>query len=139
MALELFDLVKTMFTDPKKYKELKNSDKARHHFMIQRFMAIKFPSTAQQLNRNGINGWAVIDLWSLVALRFKGKVPGWIYTKTKKAETVEKKWKPDADIAKFWMKRTGMSQRDLDDAIKFNLTETKTMFSNLAKQIKQDE
>jgi hypothetical protein len=139
MALELFDLVKTMFTDPKKYKELKNSDKARHHFMIQRFMAIKFPSTAQQLNRNGINGWAVIDLWSLVALRFKGKVPGWIYTKTKKAQATEKKWKPDADLAKFWMQRTGTSQRDLDDCIKFNPEEMKALFSNLAKQIKQDE
>ena len=38
-----------------------------------------------------------------------------------------------------WMKRTGMSQRDLDDAIKFSPEETKTMFSNLAKQIKQDD
>ena len=139
MALELFDFIKVMFTDPKKYKELKNSDKARHHFLVQRFFAIKYPTTAQQLNRNGINGWAVMDLWSLVALRFDKRVPGWIYTKTKKAPSAEKKWKPDADLAKFWMKRTGMSQRDLDDAIKFSPEETKTMFSNLAKQIKQDD
>jgi len=139
MALELFDFIKVMFTDPKKYKELKNSDKSRHHFMVQRFFSIKFPTTAQQLNRNGINGWAVMDLWSLVAVRFGNRVPGWIYTKTKKAPAAEKKWKPDADLAKFWMKRTGMSQRDLDDAVKFSPEETKTMFSNLAKQIKQDD
>jgi hypothetical protein len=137
--MELFEFMKVMFSDPKRYKTLRNSDKARHHFMVQRFMSIKFPTTAQQLNRNGINGWAVMDLWSLVARRFGNRVPGWIYTKTKKAQSTEKKWKPDADLAKFWMKRTGMSQRDLDDAIKFNLEETKTMFSNLAKQIKQDD
>lgn len=137
--MELFDFIKVIFTDHKKYKELKNSDKARHHFMVQRFFAIKYPTTAQQLNRNGINGWAVMDLWSIVAQRFGNRVPGWIYTKTKKAPSAEKKWKPDADLAKFWMKRTGMSQRDLDDAIKFSPEETKTMFSNLAKQIKQDD
>jgi hypothetical protein len=136
--MELFEFMKVMFSDPKRYKTLRNSDKARHHFMVQRFMSIKFPTTAQQLNRNGINGWAVMDLWSLVALRFKGRVPGWIYTKTKK-QTKEKTWKPDPEIASIWMKRTGMSQRDLNDAIKFYPDETKTLFVNLAKQIKQDE
>ena len=136
--MELFEFMKVMFSDPKRYKTLRNSDKARHHFMVQRFMSIKFPTTAQQLNRNGINGWAVMDLWSLVALRFKGRVPGWIYTKTKK-QTKEKTWKPDPEIALIWMKRTGMSQRDLNDAIKFYPDETKTLFVNLAKQIKQDE
>lgn len=136
--MELFEFMKVMFSDPKRYKTLRNSDKARHHFMVQRFMSIKFPTTAQQLNRNGINGWAVMDLWSLVALRFKGRVPGWIYTKTKK-QTKEKTWKPDPEIAAIWMKRTGMSQRDLNDAIKFFPDETKTLFVNLTKQIKQDE
>lgn len=134
MAIELFDLVKVMFTNPKKYTELKNVDKAKHYFMIQRFMSIQHPSTAQQLNRVGINGWAVVDLWQLVASRFN-RVPVWIYTKTKKVAT-EKTWKPDPEISKIWMKRTGLGERDLKDAIKYNPEEMKRLFSSLEKQLK---
>lgn len=138
MAIELFDLVRIMFTDPKKFEEVKNVDKAKNYFMIQRFMSIQHPTTAQQLNRVGINGWAVVDLWHIVAYRYGQKarrVPGWIYTKTKKVSS-EKIWKPDPEIAKIWMKRTGLGERDLKDAIKFNQEEMKRLFSSLEKQLK---
>ena len=132
--MELFDFVKVMFSDPKKYSQLKNSDKARHFFMVQRFMAIKHPSTAHQLNRVGMNGWAVMDLWQMVASRFK-RVPGWIYTKTKKAPS-EKTWKPDPEAAKFWMERNGMGEREFKEAIRFNPDEMKKIISSIEKQIK---
>jgi hypothetical protein len=132
--MELFDFVKVMFTDPKKYSQLKNSDKAKHFFMIQRFMAIQHPTTAQQLNRVGMNGWAVVDLWQLVASRFK-RVPGWIYTKTKKSPT-DKVWKPDPEVAKIWMQRNNLGERELKDAIRFNPEEMKKLFSSLEKQLK---
>ena len=48
--MQLFDLVRVMFTNPKKYSDIKNSDKAKNHFMIQRFMSINYPAQAQQLN-----------------------------------------------------------------------------------------
>lgn len=132
--MELFDFVKVMFTNPKKYSQIKNSDKSRHYFMIQRFFSIQHPTTAQQLNRVGINPWAVVDLWQLVSSRFN-RVPGWIYTKTKKVST-EKTWKPDQEIAKIWMKRTGLGERDLKDLIKFKPDEMKKLFTSLEKQIK---
>ena len=59
--MQLFDLVRVMFTSPSKYKDVKNSDKAKNHFMIQRFMAINYPDRSQLLNKNGINGIGVID------------------------------------------------------------------------------
>ena len=139
MALELFDFVKVLFTDPKKYKTLKNSEKAKHFFMIQRFMSIKHPTTAQSLNRTGSNPWAIIDLWQMVALRYGGqskRVPGWIYTKTKKTTPTEKVWKPDPEVAAFWMMRNGLTEKDLKDAIKFNPEEMKKSFTLLEKQIK---
>lgn len=141
MALELFDFVKVLFTDPKKYSSLKNSDKSRHFFMIQRFMSIKHPTTAQSLNRIGMNPWAVLDLWHIVAYRYGQKlkrVPGWIYTKTKKVPS-EKVWKPDPEISKLWMKRMGMTERDLNDCIKFKPEEMKRIFSSLEKQIKMND
>jgi hypothetical protein len=133
MALDLFPFVNTMFTNPRDYENIKNADKGRHTFMVNRFFSIKFPTTAQSLNRNGINGWAVVDLWQIVASRF-GKVPFWIYTKTKKAPS-EKVWKPNPEVANLWMERNGLGPSDLDFAIKFNPEEMKKSFASIEKQI----
>jgi hypothetical protein len=73
--MELFEFMKVLITDPKRYSQLKASEKGRHFFMVQRFMSIKFPTTAQQLNRVGMNGSAVMDLWQKIAIRFNGRVP----------------------------------------------------------------
>jgi hypothetical protein len=131
--MELFDFVKVIFTDPKKYSTLRNSDKAKNFFMVNRFFAIKYPTTAQALNRVGINGWAVMDLWQIVASRFS-KVPGWIYTKTKKVAS-EKVWKPNPEVASIWMQRHGVGERELKEAIRFYPEEMKKTFSSLEKQI----
>lgn len=132
--MELFDFVKVMFTDSKTYSKLKNSDKARHFFMIQRFMSIKHPMTAQQLNRVGMNGWAIVDLWQMVASRHN-RVPGWIYTKTKKVSS-EKTWKPDPEAAKVWMDRNCVGEKELKEAIRFYPDEMKRIISSIEKQIK---
>jgi hypothetical protein len=131
--MELFDFMKVVFSNPKQYAAIKNSEKERHFFMTQRFFAIKHPTTAQSLNRNGITGWAVVDLWQIVGSRFQ-RVPGWIYTKTKKAPT-EKIWKPNPEVAKLWMERNGLGERELNLAIKFNPEEMKRTFTLIEKQI----
>jgi hypothetical protein len=131
--MELFDLTKIIFTNPSQYQKLKNHEKSKHFFMINRFFSIKYPTTSQSLNRNGINPWAIVDLWQIVASRFQ-KVPGWIYTKTKKAPT-EKVWKPNPEISKIWMERHQIGERELELAIKFNPEEMKKSFSILEKQI----
>lgn len=131
--MELFNLVKVIFTDPKEYSNLKNSEKGKHFFLINRFFSIKFPTTAQSLNRNGINPWAIVDLWQIVASRFQ-RVPGWIYTKTKKLNK-EKIWQPNPEISKIWMEKNELGERELDLAIKFNQIEIKKSFDLLEKQI----
>ena len=130
----LFQLVKVMFTNPSEYRKLKSSDKAGNHFMVQRMMAINFPIQSQQLNRNGINGSAVVDTWQKVATRFT-KVPGWIYTKSKPSAKKSKVWKPDVDIAKFYMKKNNIGPREFDELIKYNEKEVKAYFKKLSKQL----
>jgi hypothetical protein len=131
--MELFDFVKVLFTDKKKYEGVKNVEKSRHFFMVNRFMAIKHPTTAQSLNRVGINSWAVIDLWQIVASRFN-RVPGWIYTKTKKV-AMEKTWKPNPEVAKVWMEKNGVGEKELKESIRFYPQEMKKLFASLEKQI----
>jgi hypothetical protein len=123
---KLFDFVRIMFTKPNQYKNVKNFNKKRHHFMINRFFAIKFPANAQLFNINGINGNAVIDSWHTVSSRFKS-VPGWVYTKTKKAAPKPKKSKteyiPKEETIKFFLLRNEIGMREFNDLKKFNPVE----------------
>lgn len=128
---KLFDFIKIMFTKPSDYKKIKRYNKKRHHFMVNRFFAIKFPANAQLFNHNGINPIAVIDSWSLVANRFKG-VPGWIYTKTKRAKKAKKgkEYMPSDIVIQYFMEKNEIGSREYDELLKFA---KKDLYNNLQK------
>ena len=118
---KLFDFIKIMFTRPSDYKNVSNHNKKRHHFMINRFFAIKYPSNAQLFNVNGINGNSVIDSWHMVASRFNS-VPGWIYTKTKKspkAKVNKKQYIPSDATISFFMEKNEIGNREFKELEKF--------------------
>lgn len=135
---KLFDFVKIMFTKPKDYKNIKDFNKKRHHFMINRFFSIKFPANAQAFNINGINGLAVIDSWALVAQRFSA-VPPWIYTKTKKSESApvdKKEYIPSQEAVEFYMRKNEIGKREYNEALKFFKKETLEELKRLDENIK---
>ena len=132
--MQLFELVRVMFTNPKKYKDLKNSDKSKNHFMIQRFMSINFPSQAQQLNRNGINGIGVIDTWQFITSRFK-RVPGWIYTKTKKTKAQQKaEFKYSEELVEIYLKVNQISRKDFNQLTKLYPEQMQDYFTKMKLQ-----
>jgi len=112
---KLFDFVKIMFTKPSQYKKIKQHNKKRHHFMINRFMSIKYPANSQMFNINGINGGNVVDSWSMVASRFKS-VPKWFYTKTKKSKKNQTdKYNPSDKAVELYMSKNEIGQREMDE------------------------
>jgi hypothetical protein len=112
---KLFDFVKIMFTKRDQFDKIKNHNKKRHYFMINRFFAIKFPGNANMFNINGINGAAVVESWSLVAMRFKS-VPSWWYTKTKKANTTAKdKYTPSEQAVQIYMQKNEIGSREFKE------------------------
>lgn len=114
---KLFDFIKIMFTKPGDYDKITNHNKKRHHFMINRFFAIQYPSNASLFNLNGINPIAVIDSWSLVARRFS-RVPSWIYTKTKKSSPSKKeksKYIPSDKAISFFMEKNEIGKREFKE------------------------
>lgn len=118
---KLFDFIKILFTKPEVYKNISNRNKKRHHFMINRFFAIKYPANAQLFNVNGINGTSVVDSWSLVASRFRS-VPGWIYTKTKKPKKVATKkseYIPKDSTIKLFMQKHEIGKREFNELEQF--------------------
>ena len=135
---KLFDFVKIMFTKKKQYAEIKNHNKKRHHFMINRFFAIKFPSNAQLFNINGINPIAVIDSWSLVASRFRG-VPGWIYTRTKKTakkQAVSKsQYIPSEEAIRVFIDKNEIGKREFKELEKFAKEELYTKLQSIDRSI----
>ena len=127
---KLFDFVKIMFTKKKQYAEIKNHNKKRHHFMINRFFAIKYPSNANLFNLNGINGGNVVESWAMVAQRFKG-VPRWFYTKTKKApkKQVDRYTPSDASI-EIYLSKNEIGMREFND---LKLYAKEELFNDLQK------
>ena len=118
---KLFDFVKIIFTNPKRYSEVSNRNKRRHHFMINRFFSIKYPVNANLFNFNGINGISVIDSWQLVANRFKS-VPFWIYTRTKKKKKVATKkseYIPKEETIKLFIHNNEIGMREFEELKSF--------------------
>lgn len=135
---KLFDFVKLIFTKADQYKSVKNHNKKRHQFMLNRFFAIKFPANANALNLNGINPVAVVDGWAMVASRFKA-VPGWIYTKTKKASPSSKsksEYIPSEEAIKFFIEKNEIGKREFKELEKFAKSELYTQLELIEKSMK---
>jgi len=136
---KLFDFIKMMFEKPKEYDAIKQHNKKRHFFMINRFFSIKFPDNANAFNLNGIEGSHVVDSWRMVAGRFKG-VPGWIYTKTKKASPsaakVKDRYIPSDEAVKFYMTKNEIGKREFEELKKFAQFELYKDLQMIEKSIK---
>jgi len=132
--INLFQLIKIMFTSTDEYSKLKKSDKSGNHFMVQRMMAINHPIEAQKLNRNGIDGAAVVDTWQKVCKRYT-RVPGWTWTKASKADKIKKEWSPDEKLAKFYMNRNNIGPREFNELLKFKGPDMKKFLKKIEKQL----
>ncbi len=133
---KLFDFVKIMFTKRSQYDKLKNHTKKRHHFMINRFFSIKYPSNAQLFNINGINGGNVVECWATVASRFRS-VPGWFYTKTKKAtKNKPDKYIPSERAVEIYMDKNEIGNREFNELKVFAKD---SLFADLKKIEEQTE
>jgi hypothetical protein len=135
----LFSFVKIFFTDQQTYNNLKQYDKAKNRFMINRFMSINYPVMAHRLNRMGTNAANVVDSWYMIAQRYT-RVPGWIYTKLSKQTKVDNKvYEPDPEALKFYLNKYQTSKRDFKLALKFNAKDVMSEIEHIEKQIKVNE
>lgn len=134
---KLFDFVKIMFTKPREYEQIKQFNKKRHHFMINRFFSIKYPTNAQLFNINGIDGAGVVDSWSMVAKQFKS-VPGWFYTKTKKSEAskTKKEYIPTDKALEIYLQKYEIGRREIEELKIFAPKEFYAELEKIDEQIK---
>jgi len=135
----LFGFVKVFFTEPEIYNGLKQYDKAKNRFMINRFMSINYPVMANRLNKNGTDAANVVDSWYMIAQRYT-RVPGWIYTKINKQTKVNNvAYDPDPEALKIYLNKYQISQRDFKQALKFNADAVMKEIQYIEKQINVNE
>jgi hypothetical protein len=134
--MKLFDYIKVLFSTEEKWDKLKPYDKVKNNFMVNRFMAIKFPIQANMFNVLKTDSVGTAESWRMVASKFN-RVPGWIYTRVRKTKK-EKVWEPKEEAVDFYMKVNEIGKREYDEAFKFNPTKMKATLMTIEKQINVD-
>lgn len=137
--MELFDILKTMFTDPVEYSKISNYEKQKYYFILQRRFSVQFPMQANALQHLKINASQVIDFWQRFLRKQYKFVPNWIYVKgIKKAkESKEKKTDISDDLIKEYCKFYKIEYKAVIDALKFYEDKMKKElkeFENILKQ-----
>jgi hypothetical protein len=119
--IEFFDMIKIIFTDPVKYKEIPKGEKQKFFFLLSRRFAINFPMQANALQHSKINQSAVIDFWQHFLRKQYTYIPGWMYTKgVKKAQEIkEKKLTVSNELIKEYCKHMKIDPKSVRDALQF--------------------
>lgn len=136
--MDLFDYINKLFSTDEQWDKVNSYDKKKNHFMLQRFMAIKYPMQSNLMNILKINPVGVSSAWRLIGKKFN-RVPGFIYTKVNRKKKEKKNnWTPDEAAVDYFMKINEIGRREFDLALKFKFEETKKAINNISKGLKDD-
>lgn len=128
-----YELIKSFY---KNWDKVKDKDKSRNFFMVNRICSIKFPLQANAFNNIKIQPEKAVDFWK-VMLTAQSKVsPQWIWTKTEKKE-IEKKKKEtyDENIINFIKEKYLLSNREIQEMIEFTPKEFKSFYKEIESVI----
>lgn len=119
--IQLFDYTKLIFTaTEKQWQEVKDTDKNRNFFMLNRFLSIKYPLQVSLLSHFRINSASTSNYWHSMLKRLYKSQPSWIFAKTKKKATEDKKKNlPSESMIKWWCQKHEMSRRDFENSVSF--------------------
>jgi len=133
--MDLFELTKIMFENPREYPTVTPGEKRKHFFMINRRMSIQFPFQAQVLQHQKIDEIGVVDFWQRFLSQKYNKTPYWMYTKgVKKAKEVKEKKTnfKDSDIIEY-ARKMGFDQKAVREAAEIYPNELKKELQRFEK------
>ena len=119
--IQLFDYLKLVFSkNEKEWNELKDTDKSRNFFMLNRFMSIQFPVQASFLCHYKIDPVSVSDYWHRKMSAKFSSTPKWIYAKTVKKKDQEKKLDlPSTEMIRWYCEKNEISRKEFDQHVTF--------------------
>lgn len=125
-----FDIIKSFHS--KNWDKIKDRDKSRNFFMINRIMAIEYPLQAGMFNHIKIQPDRTIDWWRDNISRIYKNSPKWIFTSTIKRDRKEKEEFLE-EVIQFIKEKYNISSREVKEIQEFYPEK----FSAWVKEIKE--
>jgi len=122
--LSPFTIINMMFYNVSGFYAIDRKELAKHFFMINRTMAVKYPLQAQFFNVNGINQADVVQLWQkfIRSAEPGNRVPAFVrdvgMKKVKTLDTI------DQSVIDDYCKFYSLSRKDFRDMLHFSYDET---------------
>lgn len=112
-----YEIIKAFNT--KEWDGIKDKDKAKNLFMINRIMSINFPLQANSFNHIKIQPEKVVDFWKVFISHYYKKTPQWVWTKTQKGgkESTSPEYKEE--IIDFIKEKYQISNREIKEMNEF--------------------
>jgi hypothetical protein len=119
--IQLFDYLNLLFSKKEKeWNSLKDSDKAKNFFMLNRFMSIQHPVQVNYLSHYKINPASASNFWHRRMTALYTSTPKWIYAKTiKKKDQEEKKNLPSQEMVRWYCEKNEISRKEFDQNVIF--------------------
>ena len=147
--LSFFDIMDALFDCKDKtyvencqtYSKLTDAQKTKHFFIINRRLAIGFPSTAFALSKINVNPVYAMDVWysftSKYAKRLNG-FPKWLLLSTKNVNVSSESKLPKSLLGakQYYMKTNQIGDDDFELAMRFDQPEMIKELKNIANFLK---
>lgn len=132
--MDLFEYINVSFTE--KNKQISNYEKAKHFFMYNRFLSIKYPHVANFLNRTEIpSAYAVDSIINFLKTAKHHSTPKFFYTKAVSKEK-DNTWYPkDKEQLKMYLNMNGYSMRLFEDSLKMDPEGTRIDYTEFIEEI----
>lgn len=112
-----YEIIKAFST--KEWNNVKDRDKAKNFFMVNRIMSINFPLQANSFNNIKIQPEKVVDFWKVFISNYYKKSPPWIWTKTQKGEKESTTYEYKEDVISFMKEKYQISNREIKELKQF--------------------
>lgn len=124
-----FDIIKAFHS--KDWDKIKDRDKSRNFFMINRLCSIAFPLQANSFNHIKIQPEKAVDFWKILVSHQNKKTPQWIWTKTSKKSSEENSPNYKEEVLEFIKSKHQISNREIQEMINFFPTKFKSYYKEI--------
>jgi len=124
-----FDIIKAFHT--KDWEKIKDRDKSKNFFMINRLCSISFPLQANSFNHIKIQPEKAVDFWKILISHQNKKTPQWIWTKTVKKGSEESSTNYKEEVLEFIKNKHQVSNREIQEMINFFPSKFKSYYKEI--------
>jgi hypothetical protein len=124
-----FDILKAFHT--KDWEKVKDRDKARNFFMINRLCSIAYPLQANSFNHIKIQSERSVDFWKVFISHHNKKTPQWVWTKTIKGNKEKEDSKYKEEILEFIKSKHQISNREIQEMMDFFPSKFKSYYKEI--------